>query len=109
MVCTEGRLEVKLNSHDLFATLMQHKGYTVRSLAEAIEEDLRKTYKSRRRNDPTAPLDCSKSTIGNLRSGYRNSVHPDTAVAIAGRMGMPTEALFSRRVSTVYRDRPNAA
>lgn len=109
MVCTEGRLEVKLNSHDLFATLMQHNGYTVRSLAEAVEKDLRKTYKRRLRNDPTAPAECSKSTIGNLRSGYRNSVHPDTAAAIADRLEMPMEALFSRRVSTVYRDRPNAA
>ncbi|MEU3847153.1 hypothetical protein AB0E44_09170 [Micrococcus terreus] len=100
---------MNLNSPELLATLMDHKGYTVRSLADQVDVDLRKTHAKRSRADSTAPNECSKSTIGNLRSGYRKRVHPDTAAAIAHRLGLPVDALFTPKVSTVYRERGGIA
>lgn len=95
MVVIEGRFDVKLRSADLFAQLMEHNGYTVRGLADAATAELRKS-KPR--------LECKRGTVGNLRSGYRDTCRPEVAKALAKCLNMPVEALFAGKVSNVQRE-----
>ena len=95
MVITDSRHDVKLLSPELFVQLMEHNGYTVRSLAEAATAELRKAR---------AGIVCGRGTVGNLRSGYRSSCNPKTAWAIAKCLNVPVGALFQSRVSSVQRE-----
>lgn len=95
MVVIEGRFDVKLHSEELFAQLMEHNGFTVRSLADAATAELRK---SRSREV------VKRGTVGNLRSGYRNTCRPEVAKVLAKCLGMPVEALFAGKVSNVQRE-----
>ena len=95
VVITESRHDVKLLSSDMLAQLMEHNGYTVRSLAEAATRELRKARYG---------MVCGRGTVGNLRSGYRNTCNPKTAWAIAKCLNVPVGALFQTRVSNVQRE-----
>ncbi|UQB71276.1 hypothetical protein KI427_16800 [Rhodococcus ruber] len=97
----EGRFWVRLISSDAFAQYMEHRGFKVRSLAAAVEAELRKS--GRKGKDAT----CSPSTIGHLRSGIRNSCRPHRARAIEKVLGAPPGSLFLPQVLHVVRD--NAA
>lgn len=96
MVVIEGRFDVKLHSEALFAQLMKHNGFTVRSLAEAATRELR-----RMKSDVK---EVKRGTVGNLRSGYRNTCSPDAALALAKCLDVPVEALFAGKVSNVQRE-----
>lgn len=97
MRTTTERLEIKLSNAEMFAQLMKANEYTVRTLTEAVQLVLiRKHSKAR----------ISKSTIGHLRSGARNTVNHDVALAIAELFNLPANALFTPKVITVTRDTP---
>lgn len=100
MVVIEGRFDVKLHSDALFAQLMEHNGFTVRSLAEEATRQLRKSRSKEI---------VKRGTVGNLRSGYRNTCKPEVARVLAKCLGVPVEALFSGRVSKVQREVRGAA
>lgn len=95
MIAVEGRHDVKLHSPELLAQLMEHNGFTVRSLAEAATRDLR-----RRR----AGVEVKRGTVGNLRSGYRSTCSPAIAKALASCLNVPVGALFASKVSNVHRE-----
>jgi transcriptional regulator with XRE-family HTH domain len=97
MRTTTERLDIKLSNAELFAQLMKANGYTVRTLTEAVQLVLI-------RNRSKASI--TKSTIGNLRSGHRNTVNHDVALAIAELFNLPANALFTPRVTKVTRDVP---
>lgn len=97
MRTTTERLDIKLSNADMFAQLMKANEFTVRTLTEAVQIVLvRKKSKAR----------ISKSTIGHLRSGARNTVNHDVALAIAELFKLPANALFTPKVVTVTRDIP---
>lgn len=95
MIAIEGRHDVKLHSHDLFAQLMAHNGYTVRSLSEAATRELRRKR---------IAIECKRGTVGNLRSGYRDTCKPEIAAALAKCLNVPVSALFASKVSNVQRE-----
>lgn len=84
MIVIEGRFEVKLISSVALAQFMKHRGHTVRSLAAAVG--------------------CSRSLIGHLRSGERDTCHPDTAKKIERALDAPVGSLFVANVSHVARE-----
>lgn len=95
MIAIEGRHDVKLHSPELLAQLMEHNGFSVRSLADAATRDMRKRR---------IAGECKRGTVGNLRSGYRSTCSPEVAKALASCLGIPVAALFSSKVSKVYRE-----
>jgi ribosomal protein L18 len=99
MRTTTERLDIKLSNAELFAQIMKANGYTVRTLAESVQHILIRKHSAAR---------ISKSTIGHLRSGARNTVNSDVALAIAELFNLPANALFTPKVITVTRDIPKA-
>ncbi|GGH93964.1 hypothetical protein ACFFGR_09530 [Arthrobacter liuii] len=100
MRTTTERLDIKLSNADMFAQLMKANEYTVRTLTEAVQLVLiRKRSKA----------SINKSTIGHLRSGHRNTVNHDVALAIAELFNLPANALFTPKLITVTRDVPKKA
>lgn len=97
MRTTTERLDIKLSNAEMFAQLMKANEFTVRTLTEAVQLVLiRKRSKAR----------ISKSTIGHLRSGARNTVNHDVALAIAELFKLPANALFTPKVVKVTRQVP---
>lgn len=94
----------QLLSADMLARLMKLHGWTVRDMAEEVSLRLRRTHKQRLKRDAHAPKECKRGTIGNLRSGYRKSCHPDVAEVISEVLKLPTDGLFTTKVSTVHRE-----
>lgn len=90
MIVIEGRFGVKLISADALAQYMRHRDFTVRTLADEVTR-IRKCR-------------VSPATIGHLRSGKRNTCHPDTAKAIEKALGAPRGSLFVADVSHVARE-----
>lgn len=86
------RFDVKLISHQALAQYMAHRDYSVRGLADAVALEL----KRKRINVPV-----SRSTIGHLRSGLRNTCRPEVAKAIEDVLGAPRGSLFVGKVSPV--------
>lgn len=84
MIRLEGRFDVKLISAHAFAEYMRHRGFTVRSLA--------------------ARVGCSRSLIGHLRSGERDTCQPATARKIEKALDAPAGSLFVGKVSYVSRE-----
>lgn len=80
----EVRFDVKLISSTALAQYMQHRGLTVRGLAEKVG--------------------CSRATIGHLRSGKSTYVRPEWARAIERRLDAPKGSLFVPVLSTVTRE-----
>ena len=78
---TTGRFEVRLISHEAFASYMTFRGYSVRSLAHR--------------------LGVSPALVGHLRSGKRNTCSPTTAIAIEKALDAPRGSLFVPKVSHV--------
>lgn len=95
MIVIEGRHDVKLLSHVMFAQLMEHNGYSVRGLADDATRVLRKRREK---------ITCGRGTVGNLRSGYRMTCSPKVAEALAECLNVPVAALFSSKVSNVQRE-----
>jgi hypothetical protein len=95
-----GRFWVKLISAQAFAQYLDHRGFTVRGLADAVAKELI------RRGEGTA---CSPAVIGHLRSGKRNTCKPETARAIERCLGAPPGSLFVPQVSRVSRVTRTAA
>jgi hypothetical protein len=88
MVALEGRFWVKLISSQAFAQYMEHRGFTVRTLA--------------------AKVGCSPALIGHLRSGARNTCRPRTALTIERCLDAPPGSLFVPHVSRVTQDKVSA-
>lgn len=86
MIRIEGRFEVKLISPQAFASYMKHRGFTVRSLADAL-------------GNPAL-----RSTIGHLRSGKRRTCDPDLAKRLERVLDAPAGSLFVPSVSHVSRE-----
>jgi transcriptional regulator with XRE-family HTH domain len=80
----EWRFGVVLISSQALAQYMEHRGFTVRKLADRVG--------------------CSPATIGHLRSGARKTCKPETARAIERTLDAPKGSLFDPRVSRVLRD-----
>lgn len=78
------RFWVRLISRVSFRAVYEHQDWTVRKLSEKSG--------------------VNRSTIGHLLSGRRETCLPANAKAIARAMGVPTEALFFSRLSTVSLD-----
>lgn len=95
MIVTVRRLDMKLKDEQFLQVLMTHRGYTVRSLADAVERQLRKKDRKAR---------VSHSTIGHLRSGERKTAKPAVAAAIEDILNEPRGSLFSAEVSIVQRE-----
>ena len=91
---TASKLDIRLTNAELFAQLLQHNGYSVRSFTDAVENKL-----IRKRSKATV----SRSTIGHLRTGERKSCNRDVAAAAAELLGLPVTALFQSTVQTVTR------
>jgi hypothetical protein len=86
MVRTEGRFELKLISADALASYMETRGFTVRTLADAV-------------GGPHL-----RSTIGHLRSGARATCDKDLAKRIERVLNAPKNSLFIPSVSRVSRE-----
>lgn len=84
MIRIDGRFEVKLISSTALAQFMEHRGFTVRSLADRVG--------------------CSHSVVGHLRSGKRRTCSPDTAKRIELELNAPPGSLFLGNVSHVARE-----
>lgn len=86
MIRIEGRFEVRVISHQAFAQYMKHRGYTVRTMADAL-------------GGPHL-----RSTIGHLRSGKRSTCDPELARRIEKVLDAPRDSLFVPLVSRVARE-----
>lgn len=104
MVISAVREEARIQSNELLKSYMRRGKWSVRTLAAEVDFRLRRTHKKRLGSSDTAPQSCSRSTIGNLRSGYRKSVHPDTAQTICEIFDIPVDGLFLITNSKVQRE-----
>lgn len=95
-----GRFLVRLISSHAFAQYMEHRDFTVRSLADAVSQELARAK---------AGYSCSPALIGHLRSGKRSTCKPVTAKAIEKCLGAPSGSLFVPQVSRVATDARSAA
>lgn len=98
---------VKLTSTEIFNDVRDYNGHSVRTLTEAVDNHL--ALVARKNNGGRAVRRCdrptvSKSTIGNLSSGARNTVNADVAKAIAAVFKVPANTLFTSQISTVTRE-----
>ena len=96
----EVRLDVKVISAAALAQYMEHKGWTVRTLAVAVERELLKKNKGAR---------FGFRSLGHLRSGKRDNCPPEVGAAIERVLGAPPGSLFSDRLSPVQREKGRAA
>lgn len=98
---------VRLTSTQVFNYFRDYNGYSVRTLTEAVDTHLasmaRKNNGGRavkRADRPTV----SKTTIGNLASGARDTCSADVAKAIAAVFKVPANTLFTSKITTVTRE-----
>ncbi|MGQ7788157.1 hypothetical protein [Nesterenkonia sp. K-15-9-6] len=96
MVKNEQDRIVRLRDAEIFRTMIDDRGYTVRTLSEEVQRDLR------RRRQKT--IGAKRSTIGNLHSGERDVVRAQVAVSIANVLKLKWSSLFSDEVCTVARE-----
>ena|SRR5690625_2429027 len=87
----ERRLDVKLISAQVLNDYIEHRGHSMRTLAEAVTK----------KGVPT-----SKATIGHLARGTVKRTLPARARAIAEVLDVPVRVLFVEEVSSVQRDVP---
>ena len=104
MVATKHREVARLHDNELLKSYMRRNDWTVRTLADEVDFRLRRSYKKREAKDSTAPSGCGRGTIGNLSSGYRTTVHPDTAQAICDVFDIPMRGLFLTTNFNVQRE-----
>jgi len=86
MIRIEGRFELKLINAQALASYMETRGFTVRSLADAV-------------GGPKY-----RSTIGHLRSGKRSTCDKALAVRIERVLNAPKNSLFIPSISRVSRE-----
>jgi hypothetical protein len=96
----EGKFWVKLIDQTTLVRYMDWRGFSVRTLAEAVDREVLKHDKK----DIS-----SRAAIGHLRSGQRNTVQPWTARAIERCLECPPGSMFVGKVSHVSRPRKTAA
>ena len=96
----EGKFWVKLIDQKTLVRYMDWRGFSVRSLAEAVD---REVGKHDRREI------SSRAAIGHLRSGKRSTVQPWTARAIEKCLECPPGSMFVAEVSHVSRPARTAA
>ena len=104
MLVTERRFDVQVIDAQSLAAYMEQREYTVRTLADAVERELRR----RRVANPRV----SHSVIGHLRNpnSGRRYCRPEVAKAIEKILNAPPGSLFVERLSSVQREtRPGAA
>lgn len=97
MIIKEVRLDMEVIAATALASYMTHRGYSVRSLADAADREVRKKHPH---------LSVTRSTIGHLRnpkSGRRN-VKPEVGRAIEKVLGAPPNSLFVDKLSSVQRE-----
>jgi hypothetical protein len=100
VVVVERKFWVKLIDRGTLLRYMDFRGFTVRSLAEAVDREVKKHDKK---------TVSTKSAIGHLRSGERSTVQPWTARAIEKCLECPPGSLFVAEVSHVSRPQRTAA
>lgn len=83
------RIDVRLISAEALRQYMAFRGLSIQKVASLVG--------------------VSKSTIGHLHSGARNTCRLETARGIARVLDVPVQALFAPKMSTVYRDARRAA
>ena len=91
---------MKLISAKAFSQYVEHRGFSARSLAAATSSELKKAKAMR----GDSPATCSKSTIGHLMSGHRDSCSPSMARAIEKALDAPAGSLFVPQVLPVVRN-----
>lgn len=100
MTATDARLDMRLapdGGRQMFVYMMKTYRHSCRSLAEAVTREL-----DRRHREFGAPqLTCSKSHIGNLRSGERRVCSREIATAIEQVLQVQPGVLFVPKVSSV--------
>lgn len=97
MIIKEVRHDMQVISHAALGSYMKHRGYTVRTLADAVDREVRKKHPE---------ITVTRSTIGHLRnprSGRRN-VKPAVGRAIEKILGAPPNSLFMDTLSSVERE-----
>lgn len=87
----ERRLDVELISPQVLQQYIDHRGLSLRKVADAVTIRGVKT---------------SKATIGHLTTGHVKNTRPDRARVICEVLDVPVRALFVDKVSTVHRDVP---
>lgn len=97
MIVKEVRHDMQVISAEALASFMKHNGYTVRSLADAVDREVRKKHPH---------LSVTRSTIGHLRNpkSGRSYVRPEVGRAIEKVLGVPPNALLVDKVSSVQRE-----
>ena len=95
MIMIERRLDMDLVDHKLMAQLMKINGYSVRSLKDDVNTELRKRKLG---------YTIEHATIGHLRSGFRSYCRPETAEIVSELLKIPTTTLFRAKVSSVQRE-----
>lgn len=95
MVITQQRLIVKLTNKELLIGMMKHHDYNVRTLAEEVNRRVKKKDKN---------LSCSRSLIGHLTSGNRNSCGSEVSKAIEDTLQIPRGTLFAPSIVPVTRE-----
>lgn len=97
MIIKEVRHDMQVISPAALGSYMKHRGYTVRTLADAVDREVRRKHPK---------LSATRSTIGHLRnpkSGRRN-VRPEVGIAIERVLEAPPGSLFVDRLSSVERE-----
>lgn len=100
---TEGKFWVKLIDRGTLVRYMDFRGFTVRTLAEAVDREVKKHDRM---------TISSRAAIGHLRSdgkASRSTVQPWTARAIEKCLECPPGSLFVAEVSRVSRPQRTAA
>lgn len=96
MVKNEHDRIVRLRDPEIFRAMVEDRGYTVRTLSEEVQRDLRKRRQKQ--------IGAGRSTIGNLHSGGRSVVRAQVAVSIANVLRLKWSSLFFDDVCSVSRE-----
>lgn len=88
MMVIERRFDVNLISAQVLSQYMEHRGFSLKRLADAV---------------CILGVPTSKATIGHLVSGHTKATLPARARAICKVLDVPVNVLFSPKVSIVKR------
>ena len=84
------------------AGVIEFSGYSLRGLAEAVTDDLRKDKKKPR-------IGCSHTTLSNLTTGKSQWIYPRRAAAIERCLRVPRGHLFMIQLFNVPSNKGTAA
>lgn len=103
MMVQERRLDMRLTDKGDLSKYMRFRGYTIRTLGEAVDREIRRASKGRVQSK------ASWRVIAHLHSGERKTCRPETALAIERCLEAPQGFLFVAKVSPVSRPQRTAA